>query len=139
MKLLLQRGPSSLESTLGDLYIDGRHECVTLEDVVRADGIKIAGETAIPAGSYTVDITYSPRFHCDMPLLIHVAGYIGVRIHWGNKSKDSDGCILVGQSKGIDWINNSRAAYAALFDKLKACKSRGESITLAIAPHVSSP
>ena len=132
MKLLLQRDPSSLESTIGKLYADGIFVCVTLEDVVRPDGVKIAKETAVPAGNYNVDITPSPRFGCLMPLLVNVQGFVGVRIHWGNSSKDTDGCILVGESKGTDWINGSRRAWDTLMALLNAAKARGEVSSLTI-------
>jgi len=132
MKLLLQRSPSSLESTIGKLYADGIFVCVTLEDVVRPDGIKIPSETAVPAGNYNVDITPSPRFGCLMPLLVNVQGFVGVRIHWGNSAKDTDGCILVGESKGTDWISGSRRAWDALMALLNAAKARGETISLTI-------
>jgi hypothetical protein len=132
MKLMLQREPSSLESTIGKLYADGIFVCVTLEDVVRPDGVKIPHETAVPSGNYNVDITFSPRFGCLMPLLTNVQGFVGVRIHWGNSAKDTDGCILVGESKGTDWISGSRRAWDALMALLMAAKARGETISLTI-------
>ena len=120
------------ESTLGRLYANGTFVCYTLEDVVRPDGVKIAKETAVPAGNYLVDITPSPRFGCLMPLLINVQGFVGVRIHWGNAAKDTDGCILVGDSKGAGWIGGSRKAWDSLMAMIRAAKARGESVMLSI-------
>lgn len=134
MKLTLIRTGCGKVCTIGELMIDGKHECFTLEDVVRADGVKIPGETAIPAGHYTVDITYSPRFKRDLPLLIDVKGFIGIRIHPGNTAGDTEGCILVGQAKAGDMILKSRAAFDALFPKLRAAKAKGEAITLEVLP-----
>ena len=79
--------------TLGKMYIDGVDMCYTLEDVVREE--KVYGETAIPAGRYRVDVTYSNRFQCDMPLVLDVPNFEGIRIHPGNTDKDTHGCILV--------------------------------------------
>ena len=52
MKLVLQRKWATEVSTIGELSIDGKWECYVLEDVVRPAGVKIAGKTAIPAGTY---------------------------------------------------------------------------------------
>lgn len=132
MKLELRRTTFTPNSTIGELSIDGVMECFTLEDVVRPDGVKIAGETAIPPGTYTIDITMSPRFGQMMPLLVNVQRFVGIRIHPGNIAAETDGCILVGTSKAVDFIGHSKDAYAALFPKLKAAKDRGESITIQV-------
>jgi hypothetical protein len=117
-------------STVGELDINGTFECYTLEDKVREE--KIAGKTAIPMGRYKVDITHSPRFNCDMPLLFDVPNFKGVRIHTGNVADHTEGCLLVGTSKSDNRITGSKAAYAALFAKLKKAKDRGESIHITI-------
>lgn len=80
----------------------------TCEDVVRDH--KIPGLTAIPAGVYKVEMTYSNRFHRVMPLLLDVPGFTGIRIHAGNSSTDTDGCILVGFSTDGTRVIDSRAA-----------------------------
>ena len=82
--------------------------------------MKLPGITALPAGSYEVVITYSQRFRRPMPLLLKVPDFDGVRIHWGNTDKNTEGCILVGQSKAENFIGRSRAAFDALFLKLDA-------------------
>lgn len=132
MKLKLTRTDFSKTSTIGALYVNGVFECFTLEDVARPDGVKIYGETAIPAGSYSVDITRSPRFKRDLPLLINVKNFVGVRIHPGNTASDTEGCILVGQTKGKDVIGGSVKAFNALFAKMQAAKNKGDAITLEV-------
>lgn len=108
------------KSTIGDLYIDGERFCYTLEDRVRKDGEKVAGSTAIPAGNYLVILDYSSRFQRDMPHICNVPGFEGIRIHNGSTDKDTRGCILVGYSKGNDEIWDSRIAFKALYERLKA-------------------
>lgn len=126
MKLELRRTVYTDKSTIGELYVDGLFECYTLEDVVRNK--KIYGETAIPAGSYHVKITQSPRFKRELPLLLNVPGFEGVRIHPGNSAQDTEGCILVGLDKGADFIGRSRQAFDALFAEMK----QADEITLTI-------
>ena len=109
--------------TVGKMYVDGVYECYTLEDAIR-NGTKIIGKTAIPIGEYKLIIDASARFKQDMPHILNVPNFTGVRIHSGNTSADTDGCILVGTSwNGKDFIGNSKIAYKKLFDKLKQNKT----------------
>lgn len=117
MILKLVREAYTKDSTIGKLYVDGVFTCYTLEDAVRDK--KIKNVTAIPAGKYKVIIDFSNRFKQLMPLLLNVPNYQGVRIHPGNYSKDTEGCILVGSTKGINFIGNSRTAYTSLLVRMK--------------------
>ena len=117
MILQLKRNIFTDDSTIGELSIDGVFICFTLEDKVR--DVKIQNVTAIPYGKYEIAITFSNRFKQYMPLLLKVPNFEGVRIHSGNKSTDTEGCILVGSSKSLNFIGNSRATYKTLFAKLK--------------------
>jgi dynactin complex subunit len=81
--------------TIGKMYVDGVYECYTLEDVVR-NGTKVLGKTAIPIGEYKLIVDASVRFKQDMPHILNVPDFTGVRIHSGNTSADTDGCILLG-------------------------------------------
>ena len=133
MNLQLVRKEFTEQSTIGELTVDGQFECFTLEDKVRPDGVKVFGETAIPEGIYHIDITFSNRFKKDLPLLLAVPNFEGVRIHSGNTPADTLGCILVGKGKGSNRIDQSRDAFNALFPKLRAAKDRGDGITLEIS------
>jgi|SwirhirootsSR2_FD_contig_31_9269949_length_511_multi_2_in_0_out_0_1 hypothetical protein len=132
MNLVVDRDECTTECTMGRLTVDNEFECFTLEDVVRANGLKIAGETAIPAGTYSVEISFSPRFKRDLPLVVNVAGFVGIRIHPGNDASDTEGCILVGRTRLQDRIGESRLAFGALFAKLREATNRGEPITLEV-------
>jgi hypothetical protein len=126
MNLKLIRQIFSETSTIGSLYIDDEFECYTLEDVVRAPGIKIPGMTAIPYGSYEVIIDYSNRFARNMPHVLNVPMFEGIRIHSGNTSCDTEGCILLGSSKGKDIIYESKAAFVEFYPKLEEGLRLGE-------------
>lgn len=117
MKLLLKRITKTNNSTIGELYINGVFQCYTLEDKERE--VKIKNETAITKGTYKVIINRSNRFKIDLPLLLNVPNFEGVRIHTGNSNHDTEGCILVGQTRSTDFIGNSRKAFKNLFDKMK--------------------
>lgn len=84
------------ETTLGHLYTGTEHFCYTLEDKVRAPGIKIYGKTAIPEGVYEVIVTYSPKFKRKLPLILNVPLFTGIRIHRGATIKNTLGCIIAG-------------------------------------------
>ena len=133
MNIKLIRQIFTDKSTIGSLYIDDEFECYTLEDVVRPPGIKIPGTTAIPYGSYEVIIDYSNRFARNMPHLLNVPMFEGIRIHSGNTSSDTEGCILLGTLKGTDRIYNSKIAFVRFYPKLEAALQEGK-VTLEITP-----
>ncbi len=125
MLMILQRQPSADGATIGELSIGGVHECYTCEDVVRPPGVKVPGQTAIPAGRYRVTVTFSNRFQRLLPLLNDVPGFTGIRIHPGNTAADTDGCLLVGVTKGTNTIGQSRMAFEPLFAKIVAAVQDG--------------
>ena len=122
MILQLKRKIFTDDSTIGELSIDGVFICYTLEDKVR--DTKIQNVTAIPYGKYEVIINFSNRFQQYMPLLLNVPNYAGIRIHSGNKSTHTEGCILVGSSKSLNFIGNSRATYRSLFARMKLVEKK---------------
>ncbi|MDQ3185469.1 MAG: DUF5675 family protein [Pseudomonadota bacterium] len=118
MELRVERTGFSEGSTIGKLYVNDQFECYTLEDKVRP--VKIKGKTAIPAGRYEVVINHSQRFNRLLPLFLNVPNFEGVRIHAGNTAADTEGCILVGETKDVGFIGQSKPAFERLFNKLKA-------------------
>jgi hypothetical protein len=131
MKMVLIRHASANGWTLGELSIDGAHECFTCEDAIRT-GAKVPGETAIPPGTYRVLITESPRFKRRLPILLDVPGFSGVRIHTGNTRYDTEGCILPGRSHQMGGVTQSVGAFEALFARIDAALLVGEDVTLEI-------
>jgi hypothetical protein len=124
--------------TIGSLFVNGKFECYSLEDVrreVKGEPVtkwKIPGKTAIPEGIYGIAVTMSLRFKRDLPLLLNVPGFEGVRIHPGNTAADTEGCILVGKTKGSDSVLESRRAFDDLFKKIKESLGAGEKVTLEV-------
>jgi hypothetical protein len=134
MELRLVRLTLAKGYTEGALYLNGAFEAHTLEDEVRT-GPKVLGKTAIPFGRYRVRVTWSPRFKQRMPLVEAVPGFEGVRIHWGNKPADTDGCILVGAenaNRHDGWIGQSKVAYRRLLAKIVQAERHGDPCWLTV-------
>ena len=133
MKLVCRRVEYHDKYTVSRLYVDNVYECFVLEDTVRAPGVKIPGETAIPAGTYKVIIDHSEHFNRSLPHILDVPNFEGVRIHSGNTDADTEGCLLVGNTwSGIDFIGGSRDAFDHLFPKLLDSLSINEEVTIEI-------
>lgn len=148
MKLLLKRIAKMEKYTIGKLYIDGKYFSDTLEDTDRnltntmskdeIAKVKVYGKTAIPTGTYVVDMnTVSPKFgkrswaqpyEGKVPRLQDVPGYEGVLIHPGNTADDTSGCILVGRNKVKGQVVESQNTFHSLMNILK----RDNDITITI-------
>lgn len=128
IELKVIRQTRTKNSTMGEMLIDGKHFCWTLEDYDRDlnhDGDlndkgeeKVYGETAIPSGTYEVKLTYSPKFKRVLPEVLDVPGFSGIRIHGGNTKADTLGCILVAYNKSTDRIQGT--AEKDLVEKLQS-------------------
>jgi hypothetical protein len=141
IKLFVARGTKAKTHTAGRMYWNGELLCYTLEDPVReikdkpVEEWKIKGETAIPEGKYRVILTKSPGFKRILPEVLNVPGYTAVRIHAGNQTKDTDGCILVGMDDGNEvdnWLGHSRKAEDLLVAKIQEAINKGEEVWLTI-------
>lgn len=126
-------------STTGRLLVNGEFECYTLEDRARPAGPKVSGATCIPAGSYELTINYSRRFRRLMPQLLAVPGFEGIRIHSGNTDADTEGCILLGQTREEDFVGCSRAAFGKLFARLQAAKAAGAELRVTVMDTPAAP
>ena len=135
MKLKLNRIALRKTYTIGKLYIDGKYFCDTLEDTVRDTNKsgkfdngekKVKGKTAIPYGTYEIKWTYSPRFKKYTPQLMNVPQFEGIRIHAGNSSTDTEGCLLLGQNKKVGMVLNSRDTINKFYPIIKKACSKGK-------------
>lgn len=123
MKLLQTRLIYNDDSTVSVLEVIQNNirkfNCYILEDRVREEGLKIYGRTAIPAGTYKIEISHSPRYNRLMPRLLDVPMFDGILMHWGNDDKDTDGCLLTGESVyNNNYLYYSRRAWEVVFKML---------------------
>ena len=134
MKVEVNRIFKASNYTIGELSVNNNYICDTLEDKVRADGKKVYAETAIPTGTYTLVLSYSNRFKKVMPEILNVPNFSGIRIHCGNSSKDTEGCLLVGKwdGKTENWISDSKNSYNKLYPLLEEAFNKKENITITI-------
>ena len=151
MELILERIAKRKTYTIGRLYIreqvmdeyrpgtEDRYFCDTLEPTWRdyANGAyKVKGRSAIPEGRYAVVISYSPKFKQWLPILLGGPEFNrkwqGIRIHAGNCSEDTEGCILVGRNREVGKVLDSRIWLHRLKQKIVEAKDRGEPVWLTI-------
>lgn len=126
--------------TEGKLLIDNVFECYTVEDTDRKmeEDLtrKVNGKTAIPKGEYEVVLSMSNRFQKILPEVLNVPGFTGIRIHSGNSSVDTDGCIILGSINDKvddDWIGGSKIALTQFMAKLETAIDNGEKVSLQIS------
>lgn len=143
MEIRIDRAWKKPGYTISRVYVDGElFGCNCLEDTDRGlkqgmsvkevCAIKQYGQTAIPAGTYNVVITYSPRFKKNLPLLENVTGFAGIRIHPGNTAKDTEGCLLFGKNSKQGYVGNSRYWTEQIVSRISASINKKEKVTIKI-------
>lgn len=152
MNILVERRARKATYTIGSLYIDGKYMCDTIEDKDRGldssmtddevKAIKIPGKTAIPTGTYAIDMnTTSPKFRDypwakrykgKIPRLVNVPGFDGILIHPMNTAADSKGCIGPGENKAVGEVRNSTKHFYIIADMLLKAHKAGENIFITI-------
>ena len=119
-------------ATLGVATFAGQ-QYATVEDEVRvltdctniACVGKVPGKTAIPAGTYEVRDTWSPKYRRMMLVLVDVPGFHGIRIHSGNSAEDTEGCLIPGLRATATGVAYSRAAVEKLNRDVRAKLKNG--------------
>ena len=150
MILHLRRDIFGETATLGQMLIDyedghGRRPFgYVVEDVDRGldqamplsqiQASKIKARTAIPTGHYPVRLEHSGKYGPDWPTVVEVPGYRYIRIHSGNSSDDTEGCIMVGKTRdpASMTIGTSRQYVRWLVDEIRKRITHGEAVWLVI-------
>lgn len=152
MRLNLDRKYKKQGYTIGVLSVNGVRLCDTVEDTDRGlkqsmnemslKIMKIAGQTAIPAGTYIVTLSISPKFKSKewakkynglVPEIKNVKAFYGIRIHPGSNANSTEGCLIPGDNKVKGGVINSQKRYFELMDNyLIPAWERKEEITIEI-------
>lgn len=142
INLFLERMFLKESYCIGMLSIGTMHFCDTLEDKVRdlnKDGDlddegegKVYGETAIPYGRYRVVVTYSHRLKRELPLILDVQHFTGIRMHKLRSAKGTLGCVGLGDNTGKGILTNGEYYEKKLTSIIKEATLRGERVWINI-------
>ena len=130
VNLLIIRDTFTKESTLGRLFINGESFCDTLENPWLNNQRNIS---CIPEGQYKVRLRLARESATRdyLHLLVQdVPNRDWILFHRGNKAKDTSGCILVGNGREQDIVENSRLAMDLVMQEI--IYLGGENINLII-------
>ena len=112
MKIVIKREIKGNTYTAGKMYVDDWYFADTLEprtiDWNKEE--KVAGKTAIPEGTYKLEMRFSTKFKTQMPFLQNVPHFTGIMIHVGNSVRNTSGCILIGTRTFPSVLTHSRDA-----------------------------
>jgi len=130
INLLIIRDTFSDKSTIGKLFIQGEMFCDTLENPWKNN---VRNISCIPEGEYKVRLRL-PRESATrdyLHLLVQdVPNRSYILFHIGNTAKDTSGCILVGNGRKQDVVENSRLAMDLIVKEI--LNLGGENINLII-------
>jgi len=120
-QLILRRSYRTPENehTFGNLLVPERPLCVTLENGWKNNERYIS---CIPAGDYILDLSHQSPKYGNVPLIEDVPNRDNCLLHWGNRVRDTQGCILLAASFGVlesePAILNSRKTFDYVFGLL---------------------
>ena len=152
ISLVLERKWKKSTYTIGRFYVEGAYFGNSMEGKDRGmnkswplktiELTKAHGRTAIPAGSYVVQLTHSPKFASRswgksynglVPEIMDVPGFSGIRIRPLSTADDSLADIGIGENKYKGRIVYATRYYRDLMSNyLVPAHIRGEAITITI-------
>ena len=108
MNIQINRKWETKFSVCGEMVLPGL-TLFTIEPA-RVDPV-ISDHPCIIAGTFAVEITYSPRLGYRTPELLNVPHRTDIRWHIANFPKDVEGCAGIGLAHSTDFIGQSRIAF----------------------------
>lgn len=127
MNITIVRESKTLSYIIGRLFVGDVEFCHTLEPSESA-----ISHSAIPKGTYNVNIVWSPKFKGYYPRLENVPNRSGIFIRSGNYPKDTLGCILVGFNTITGGLSQSRDTYRDLFECIMKAVFNRDLVTVTI-------
>jgi len=116
--LVLEREVFTDQSTIGTLYLNGERVCDTLENPWLDNARNIS---CIPEGEYDVRLRLARESATRDYLHLLIKGVperTYILFHKGNYPKDTSGCVLVGMTRGNNFVKNSKDAMDLLMEKI---------------------
>jgi len=132
MKLTLIRKWFGSDKTIDKLLVNGHLKYYALEDLVRKQDVKVAGETAIPYGTYKVIVSHSAKLGRRLPLINDVPMFSGIRIHAGIDESWTEGCVLISDKVQDGNLVLNYQAEKDLVSLIDEAINRGEEVTITI-------
>ena len=156
MEITVDRKYKKSTYTIGNMYIDGKWFCNTLEDTDRGldDSMdlnyiktkKVYGQTAIPTGTYEITLNVvSPKFSkypfyqssCQgkVPRLLNVKAFDGILIHVADGVRGSqlvEGCLGIGLNKIKGGLLEGKETFEKLYNLMLQAKNKKEEIKITI-------
>lgn len=128
MTVTLTRDYIGVDGAFGILSKDNIQIACTAEHAFTDSSSNIY--TKIPNGTFTCVRRLSPHFGYDVFELVNVPGHDFIEIHIGNDPQvDSDGCVLLGQSRIGNMVTLSRMT----FEKFMGIMSGVDSFQLVVS------
>lgn len=132
---LLLRDVSTDTFTLGQWYFNNKIVGYTCEDrdrYLERGGEKVPKQTAIPRGYYRITVTFSNRFQKELPLIMDVPQFSGIRVHGGNTNEDTEGCPLLGLKRTADGVQDCKRPVAELTRLIKESEAAGREVWVVV-------
>ena len=132
------------DTTIGRWHFPNEDYCWTLEDTVRAHGIKVSGHTALSEGMYRLSTRYSPSFKRDLAVIYteddKVTSKMGgisfkyALVHAGATHQNTEACILVSnQYDNNERITPTRLCEQEIMNRIKSWEDQGLNVWLKIS------
>lgn len=142
LQVLLTRNWRKADYTIGKLYVNGQQLCNSLEPpdrhlfqgqpIAEIARLKVKKQTAIPTGTYRLQIVFSPKFNRELIEIMDVPGFSSIRIHAGNRVADTEACVLPGINSAVGMVTESRKYETQLTGMVKETIAKGEQAFITI-------
>ncbi len=118
--LELTRMEATPTETIGVLTLNKALFCYVLEPPWK---MNLRGESCIPTGQYLCKKYDSKKYGCPCLAVHNVPGRDYISMHYGNRAKDTKGCLITGTYTGVLGKNRavlrSKAALKALMSEIR--------------------
>ncbi|WP_334118094.1 DUF5675 family protein [Limnobacter sp.] len=109
------------ESTISDFYIEGTDLKGYVLEEKGPSSAQARMQLRIPVGEYNLVWHRGGRFGKQVPKLFNAQVSPGrlILIHPGNDAKDTEGCLIVGQSRKVNRVEGSKLKFDQLMKLLE--------------------